>query len=265
MNDKYKKDKQIHKELIPTPVCISTGVSSTIVLNNNINKGGILATPSILSTINSTLPVNNKIMCGSIATAIGSINKAQSLCLASKSIFKSMRHMNSAFNMVNSFKSLELPNSLAITSKAAQQIKCVNRISELIATQTKMIESLKSFKELDLSNYTLKDVIEVAQPEVLEKQLEFINVQEEPKTKSYMRENLVTILSLILMIITFVWSYYNAKETSKQNEKIISLLEQQNQIQIEKLREEKHQIKLINIQTELLKELIKDINSKINN
>ena len=53
------------------------------------------------------------------------------------------------------------------------------------------------------------------------------------------------------------------KETSEQNEKIISLLEQQNQIAVETLSEEQQQTKLIEIQNQLLKELIADINTKL--
>ena len=71
----------------------------------------------------------------------------------------------------------------------------------------------------------------------------------------------MTILSIILSIVFFVWTMLPDKQTNEQNEKIINLLEQQNQISIETLSEERQQTKLIEIQNQLLKELIADINT----
>ena len=131
------------------------------------------------------------------------------------------------------------------------------------SAQLDTISKLKSYEGVNIDEYGLKDILETANINELEKQIEIIESVNSP-IKTYLKENHLTILSIILSIIFFVWTMLLSKQTSEQNEKIISLLEQQNQISIEQLTETQQQTKLIEIQSRLLKELILDINTMIN-
>ncbi len=134
---------------------------------------------------------------------------------------------------------------------------------EILNKQLDTISKLKSYEGVNIDEYGLKDVLETANINELEKQIEIIESVNSP-IKTYLKENHLTILSIILSIVFFVWTMLLSKQTSEQNEKIISLLEQQNQISIEQLSETQQQTKLIEIQSQLLKELVLDINTIIN-
>lgn len=133
----------------------------------------------------------------------------------------------------------------------------------LINKQLKTISELEKFESANIDEYGLNDVLETVDIEELEKQYETIKEEKESPIKTYLKENHLMILSILIPILLFVWTFCLNKETSEQNEKIISLLEQQNQIAVETLSEEQQQTKLIEIQNQLLKELITDINTKL--
>ena len=136
----------------------------------------------------------------------------------------------------------------------------VTRAQELLNNQLKTISLLRGYEDITIDDYSLNDILKTAKVEELEEQYEIIENTDSP-IKDYLIKNHLTILSIILSIVFFVWTMLPDKQTNEQNEKIINLLEQQNQISIETLSEERQQTKLIEIQNQLLKELIADINT----
>lgn len=128
--------------------------------------------------------------------------------------------------------------------------------------QQEIFTKFKQFENENVDEKNLDDILETVNIETLENQYNKIEQEKNSAYKIYLKENHLMILSLVLTIVIFIWTILLNKEDSEQNKRIISLLEQQNQISIETLAEEKEQTKLIKIQNELLKELITDINTK---
>ena len=192
--------------------------------------------------------------------------------LAIDKFYKNIPYLKAAF---------EIPavNSLRRINDITQAVKSFNiprvnrldnnrlenfyKLQELIDKQLKTIHKLEKFETANIGEYGLNDVLEAANFKDLKEQYETIEKEKESPVKTYLKENHLMILSILIPILLFVWTFCLNKETSEQNEKIISLREQQNQIAVETLSEEQQQTKLIEIQNQLLKELITDINTKL--
>lgn len=142
-----------------------------------------------------------------------------------------------------------------------------NAIRDLAIYQQQLIEKLERFNiEEENPNELIDDIAQ----NNFEEQFEVIKTESNSQVKKYLKENHLMILSIVIPIIFFVWQNCH-NSVAEQNEKIISLLEQNQKTQKELLEvnkkilsEEELQNKLINKQTELLKELIADIKTNIN-
>ena len=223
--------------------------------------------------MNQTTKFNMALMASEYS--LGGLNKLtipKIPVLAIDKFYKNIPYLKAAF---------EIPavNSLRRINDITQAVKSFNiprvnrldnnrlenfyKLQELIDKQLKTIHKLEKFETANIGEYGLNDVLEAANFKDLKEQYETIEKEKESPVKTYLKENHLMILSILIPILLFVWTFCLNKETSEQNEKIISLLEQQNQIAVETLSEEQQQTKLIEIQNQLLKELITDINTKL--
>jgi len=141
-------------------------------------------------------------------------------------------------------------------------------IRDLAIYQQLIIDKLEHF---DIEQENPKEFIENISQNDFEEQFEVIKQETNSKVKDYLKQNHLMILSIIIPIVFFIWQTCNST-IEKQNEKIISLLEQNQKTQIEllevnkkSLSEDQIQNELITLQNELLKELIADIKTSLQN
>ena len=174
-------------------------------------------------------------------------------------INNALKALQDSFAMNDYFK------ELSAQQEAISKMFSSSAIRDLALYQQKIIDKLENF-EIEQEN--AKEFIEEISQNNIEEQFEIIKSETNGKVKDYLKKNHLTILSILIPIILFIWQTCN-NTVVEQNNKMILLLEQSNKVQQELLEtnkqilsEEQLQTELIITQTELLKELIADI--KIN-
>ena len=194
---------------------------------------------------------------------LASINKAMQAWQETFSTNNSIRQFIDYSQNIHNFLSnnnnfMQINNAL----KALQDSFAMNDYFKELSAQQ---EAISNF-EIEQEN--AKEFIEEISQNNFEEQFEIIKSETNGKVKDYLKKNHLTILSILIPIILFIWQTCN-NTVVEQNNKIILLLEQSNKVQQELLEtnkqilsEEQLQTELIITQTELLKELIADI--KIN-
>ncbi len=176
---------------------------------------------------------------------------------------------NKNFEAINdSLKGLQ--NFNAIKEISAQQsaiLKIFNSqtLKDFVKYQQQIIEDLENF---NIAEESPQGFVNKLSENNFEEQLEVIKNEPNSKIKDYLKQNHLAILTIIIPIVFFIWQNCINNNIENQNNKIISLLEQNKKIHTElvegnekNLSNEQVQTELIITQTELLKEMLIEIKS----
>lgn len=177
-----------------------------------------------------------------------------------------MQMSNAVKTLQDSFAIKDYFKEISAQQEAISKMFSSTAIRDLALYQQQLIEKLEKF---DIEHANPQEFIDNIAESNLEEQFEVINSENNSKVKDYLRQNHLMILSIVIPIIFFIWQ--NCHNTMiEQNNKIISLLEENKKLQIEllevnqkRLSEEQIQAEVINMQTELLKEMIADIKANV--
>lgn len=249
MNDSLQKI--IAQQEAMTQIITRTSLPDLTFLNHlGSIYDSIVPTCNLINSMNWAMPNISIAPNTEFYSTMTQFNKAYNFPIVDT--FKKFHDIAQAFDFSNINRINNIYNDVNLEN--------VTRAQELLNNQLKTISLLRGYEDITIDDYSLNDILKTAKVEELEEQYEIIENTDSP-IKDYLIKNHLTILSIILSIVFFVWTMLPDKQTNEQNEKIINLLEQQNQISIETLSEERQQTKLIEIQNQLLKELIADINT----
>lgn len=178
-----------------------------------------------------------------------------------------MQISNAVKVLQDSFVIRDYFKEFSAQQEAISKMFSSNVIRDLAIYQQQFIEKLENF---NIEEENPQEFIDDIAQNNFEEQFEVIKTETNSKVKEYLKQNHLMILSIVIPIIFFIWQNCH-NSVSEQNEKIILLLEQNQKTQKELfevnkkiLSEEELQTELINMQTELLKELIADIKTNIN-
>lgn len=178
-----------------------------------------------------------------------------------------MQINNTLKTLQDSFAIKDYFKEISAQQEAISKMFSSNAIRDLAIYQQQFIEKLENF---NIEEENPQEFIDDIAQNNFEEQFEVIKTETNSKVKEYLKQNHLMILSIVIPIIFFIWQNCN-NSVAEQNERIISLLEQNQKTQKELLEvnkkifsEEELQNELINKQTELLKELIADIKTNIN-
>lgn len=177
-----------------------------------------------------------------------------------------MQISNAVKALQDSFVIRDYFKEFSAQQEAISKMFTSNAIRDLAIYQQQFIEKLENF---NIEEENPQEFIEDITQNNFEEQFEVIKTETNSKVKEYLKQNHLMILSIVIPIIFFIWQNCH-NSVSEQNEKIISLLEQNQKTQKELLdvnkkilSEEELQTELINMQTELLKEMIADVKTNI--
>lgn len=178
-----------------------------------------------------------------------------------------MQMSNAVKVLQASFAFRDCFKEISTQQKAISEMFSSNTIRDLAIYQQQFIEKLENF---NIEEENPQEFIDDIAQNNFEEQFEVIKTETNSQVKEYLKQNHLMILSIVIPIIFFIWQNCH-NSVAEQNEKIISLLEQNQKTHKELLEvnkkillEEELQNELINKQTELLKELIADIKTNIN-